>query len=103
MFMTYYKKQHLVVFALLGEVKIIQMKQNGQKKTFAEQAAHTLDHLPVGLDVGTQKTTGKLLIFVACQYFKGEKFMKDKKGQEEKCYILVLSVDPEDGFQVTEL
>lgn len=52
MFMTYYKKLHLVVFALLGEIKIIQMKQNGQKKTFQEMASHQLEHLPVGMDVG---------------------------------------------------
>lgn len=34
MFMTYYKKLQLVIFALLGEIKIVQVKQNGQKKTF---------------------------------------------------------------------
>ena len=34
MFMTYYVKLQLVIFALLGEIKIVQVKQNGQKKTF---------------------------------------------------------------------
>lgn len=67
MFMTYYKKLQLVIFALLGEVKIVQVKQNGQKKTFQTMASHLLDDLPVGMDVGSHKLTGKLLIFVACQ------------------------------------
>jgi len=102
MFMTYYAKLQLVIFALIGEIKIIEMKQNGQKKTFQTLASHTLEHLPVAMDVGSKKSNGKLLIFVACQFFKGEKLMKDKKGSEEKCYISVIEVDQFNGYSVTE-
>lgn len=66
MFMTYYKKDKLVVFALLGELRIVQVKQNGQKKTFHTVASYNLKDLPVGMDIGSHKLTGKLLIFIAC-------------------------------------
>lgn len=71
MYMTYYEKKQLVIFALLGEVKIVQVKQNGQKKTFQTMCHHMLEDLPVGMDVGSHKLNGKLMIFVACQYFTG--------------------------------
>ena len=46
------------------------------------------------MTVGTHKLSGKLLIFVACQYFKGDSLQK--KGSdvnEEMNYICVLEVD----------
>ena len=102
MLMTYYNKLQLVVFALIGEVKIIEMKQNGQKKTFNTMASHSLEHLPVAMDVGQKKSNGKLLIFVACQFFKEGKLSKDKKGTEENCYISVLEIDQLNGYSIAE-
>lgn len=34
MYMSWYEPEMCIVFALLGEIKIVQVKQNGQKKTF---------------------------------------------------------------------
>ena len=102
MFMTFYKKCNLVVFALLGEVKIIQVKQNGQKKTFHTVASFVLESLPVAMDIGSHKLTGKLLVFVAQQTFKGDKLKKSKESNDEKCYISVIEVDQHNGFAVHE-
>lgn len=75
MFMAHYSKDdnELVIFALLKEIKVIEMKQNGQKKTFNPVCSYGLLHLPVAMDVGTDKITGNLLIIVACQRFRKNK------------------------------
>ena len=65
-------------------------------------ASWVLDELPVGMDVGSHKLTNKLLIFVACQYFKGDKLKKSKEGSEEKSYISVIEVDQFNGFAIHE-
>ena len=54
------------------------------------------------MDVGSHKLTDKLLIFVACQYFEGDKFKKTKEGNQEKCYISVIEVDQMNGFAIHE-
>lgn len=43
MFMTYYEKYKLIVFALISELKIVEVKQNGQKKTFQTVASWPLE------------------------------------------------------------
>ena len=55
------------------------------------------------MDVGSHKLTGRLLIFVANQYFDGDNFKKSAKGgNEEKCYISVIEVDQMNGFAIHE-
>ena len=110
MFITYYKKDNLVIFALLGEIKIVKVMQHGQKKTFQTAASYVLtDHntryFPVGMDVGSPRTdrqAGKLLIFVACQLLKRDKNKKsqDAKEGEQECVMLVLEVDIENGYTI---
>ena len=93
--MTYYKPQELIVFALLGEIKIVNIRQSGSKKTFPTVAHWVFDStsLPIGMDVGTHKLTGKLLIFVACQAFREREFKASKDSESASYYISVLEVD----------
>ena len=58
--------------------------------------------LPVGMDVGSHNISGRLLIFVACQELSQEKMQKSKDADDEKNYILILEVDQENGFRVSE-
>lgn len=65
-------------------------------------ASHLLDHLPVGMDVGSHKLTGKLLIFVACQYVKGDSREDSKEKDEIQNYIIVLEVDQNNNYSIQE-
>ena len=101
MFMAHYSKNEmdLVIFALLTEVKVIEMKQNGQKKTFNPVCSYGLPHLPVAMDVGTDKISGNLLIIVACQYFRrNETQKKGNEMSEERNRIYIIEVDAKRGI-----
>ena len=82
MYISHYDKNEvdLIIFALLTEIKVIAMKQNGQKKTFITMTNYGLDDLPIAMDTGTCKITRNLLIIVACQQFRGNERKQEKKG-----------------------
>ena len=91
-----------IVFALLKEVKIVEVKQNGQKKTFQTMGSHILEDLPVGMAVGSHSQNKTILIFIACQKFSGQKIQKGNDGSEEKNYVTILEVNPWKSWLIEE-
>ena len=94
MCMTYYKPKKtnrnepepldLCIFALVSkEVKIMEIKHSGNKKSFDDIASVMVDGLPTDMDVKQHKVTNKLLVIIAMQGISQKLLQKKDREQQD--------------------
>lgn len=86
----------------------MQIRPNGQKKSFNSVASKQLEYLPTGLDCGTHKSRKTLIVCVTMQAIvTGGGIIggqgKDSASKDELCLIKVLEFDQFNGFKCKEL
>jgi hypothetical protein len=76
--MTYFKPLNLCVFALVSDISIHSIAQSGNKKDFSEVARHHIspnnEFIPTCLEVALHKISGKLIVCLAVQSSRINKF-----------------------------
>ena len=74
----------LCVFALVSkEVKVMQMKLSGTRKTFEDCASISVDGLPTDMDIEQHKVTNKMLVVVAMQGISQKLLQKKDREQQD--------------------